>query len=147
MKTITVLKGINKNIEEKLRLTLKELEKSKHLCSQLLQEREDSEVEVKTIVDKNASLKNELAELHVQYMDVLEYTISTFQDCSNTHEAAFQRITEIESELCDAHRIISYEIDSSYWLKTSAQQRASVSSHLDLKLRHQARDINEVSTY
>lgn len=102
-----------RDLEEKLRLTLKELEGSKHLCSQLLQEREDSEVEVKTIVDKNASLKNELAELHVQYMDVLDqhsqlqYTISTFQDCNNTHEAALQRITELESELCDAHRIIS----------------------------------------
>ncbi|KAF9807565.1 hypothetical protein SFRURICE_006367 [Spodoptera frugiperda] len=101
-----------RDLEEKLRLTLKGWMGSNILCKR--NERDSGKWRVKSIGEiKNASLKNELAELHVQYMDVLDqhsqlqYTISTFQDCNNTHEAALQRITELESELCDAHRIIS----------------------------------------
>ncbi|PZC77111.1 hypothetical protein B5X24_HaOG203728 [Helicoverpa armigera] len=61
-----------KDLEDKLRATLKELETTKNLCAQLLQEREDSEVEVKNVVDKNTVLKNDLAELHIQHMDLLD---------------------------------------------------------------------------
>ncbi|XP_063890493.1 uncharacterized protein LOC135116837 [Helicoverpa armigera] len=103
-----------KDMEEKLRATLRELESTKTLCKQLLQERDDSEVEVKNIIDKNTSLKSELAELHIQYMDVLDHQhtqlqqeMSSFHQCSDTHEVALQRITELEQELCNAHKAIS----------------------------------------
>ncbi|XP_047507600.1 uncharacterized protein LOC125059061 [Pieris napi] len=102
-----------KEMETKLRATLKELEVSKALCEQLLQERDDSEVEVKNVVDKNTFLKNELAKLHIEHMDLadqhnqLKIQVSTLQECSDTHELALNRISELEQELCDAHRALS----------------------------------------
>uniref|UniRef100_A0A2A4JIG9 Uncharacterized protein n=1 Tax=Heliothis virescens TaxID=7102 RepID=A0A2A4JIG9_HELVI len=101
------------SFEEKLRATLKELESSKTLCKQLLQERDDSEVEVKLIVDKNTELKNQLAELHVEHMDTLDQhqhlsqLVSNFQECSDTHELALRRISELELELSRAHNTIT----------------------------------------
>ncbi|XP_047028472.1 uncharacterized protein MG397 homolog [Helicoverpa zea] len=99
--------------EEKLRATLKELETSKNLCKQLLQERDDSEVEVKVIVDKNTELKNQLAELHIEHMDLLDQNqhlnqlVSNMQECSDTHELALRRISELEHELSRAHNTIT----------------------------------------
>ena len=100
-------------MEDKLRATLKELESSKNLCSQLLQERDDSEVEVKLIIDKNTELKNQLAELHIQHTDFLNQhqhllqIVAGFQQCSDTHESALKRISELELELSEAHKSIS----------------------------------------
>ncbi|CAH0677971.1 unnamed protein product [Spodoptera exigua] len=78
-------------MESKLRAVLKELESSKLLCDQLLQERDDSEVEVKNIITKNTKLKNELAELH----------------CTETHEHALTRISQLEHDLREAHNTIN----------------------------------------
>ncbi|CAH0599340.1 unnamed protein product [Chrysodeixis includens] len=75
------------SMEEKLRATLKELEAAKSLCNELLQEREDGEVEVKKIIDRNTELKNELSELHIQYMDIhnqhqqLRQIVADYQQC------------------------------------------------------------------
>ncbi|PZC86188.1 hypothetical protein B5X24_HaOG211349 [Helicoverpa armigera] len=102
-----------KDLEDKLRATLKELETTKNLCAQLLQEREDSEVEVKNVVDKNTVLKNDLAELHIQHMDLLDQhnhlqqVLSSFHECSDTHELTLRRIQELELELKEAHNTIS----------------------------------------
>lgn len=102
------------DLEEKLRATLKELELSKTLTNQLLQEREDSEVEVKNIIDKNTKLKNELAELHSQNMDLvdqnehLQQIVAGFHQCSDTHEHALHRISELGNELCEARRSICH---------------------------------------
>lgn len=80
----------SKEMECKLRAALKELESSKHLCNQLLQERDDSEVEVANIINKNSKLKNELAELHICHTDLLQQhselikQVATFQQCSDT---------------------------------------------------------------
>ncbi|CAH0697658.1 unnamed protein product [Spodoptera exigua] len=142
-----------KDLEEKLRATLKELEKTKQLCSQLLQERDDSEVEVKVIVDKNTSLKNELAELHIQYMDVLDqhnqmqYTISTFQECRDTHEAALKRISALESELCDAHNLVSssQKLNKGHKPKTKTMmtRRATTIKDLEEKLRATLKELEK----
>ncbi|PZC86806.1 hypothetical protein B5X24_HaOG201665 [Helicoverpa armigera] len=100
-------------LDGKLRDTLKELESSKNLCAQLLQERDDSEVEVKRIVDKNTDLKNQLAELHIQHMDILDQhnhlrqLVSNYQECHDTHELALRRISELEIELSKAHNTIT----------------------------------------
>lgn len=105
-------RAVGKDMEDKLRKTLKELESSKSLCQQLLQERDDSEVEVKIIIDKNTSLKNELAELHIEHMDILDQNtqlqqiVSSFQHCSDTHELALNHITDLELKLTEAHKTI-----------------------------------------
>ncbi|PZC80731.1 hypothetical protein B5X24_HaOG213955 [Helicoverpa armigera] len=100
-------------LDGKLKATLKELESKKNLCDQLLQERDDSEVEVKRIVDKNTDLKNQLAELHIQHMDILDQhshlhqLVSIFQECNDIHELALRRISELEIELSKAHNTIT----------------------------------------
>lgn len=102
-----------KELEAKLRVSLRELETSKALTQKLLQEQEDSEVEVRNINAKNTSLKKELAALHIQHMDLadqhsqLQHHVSTFQECRNTYELALNRISELEQELCDAHKALS----------------------------------------
>ncbi|XP_046976328.1 uncharacterized protein LOC124542420 [Vanessa cardui] len=59
--TIMTRKTSMKDMEAKFQLTLKELQSSKELNRQLLQEREDSEEEIQKIVNKNTELKSELA--------------------------------------------------------------------------------------
>ncbi|PZC73019.1 hypothetical protein B5X24_HaOG210158 [Helicoverpa armigera] len=119
-----------KDLEDKLRATLKDLESSKKLCNQLLQEREDSEVEVKNVVDKNTVLKNDLAELHIQHMDLLDQhnhlqqTVSSLHECSETHHLTLKRITDLELELCEAYKTIS--------LYESAKARDQTSETLNL---------------
>lgn len=99
--------------EEKLRATLKELESAKNLCSELLRERDDSEIEVKKIIDKNTSLKNELSDLHISHSEVLEEhqnlrrLVAEFQRCMDTHEQALKRIAELELELSVAHKSLA----------------------------------------
>ncbi|KAF9824459.1 hypothetical protein SFRURICE_002520 [Spodoptera frugiperda] len=101
-----------KETEGKLRAALKELESSKHLCSQLLQERDDSEVEVTKIINKNTKLKSELAELHMCHTDLLQQhdlliqKVTTFQQCTDTHEHALTRISQLEHELREAYNSI-----------------------------------------
>ncbi|CAH0701899.1 unnamed protein product [Spodoptera exigua] len=102
-----------KEMEIKLRAALKELESSKLLCDQLLQEREDNEVEVKNIINRNSKLKTELAELHVCHTDLLDQhnrlfnEVSAFQQCTETHEHALTRISQLEHDLRKAHNTIN----------------------------------------
>ncbi|KAJ8721698.1 hypothetical protein PYW07_002473 [Mythimna separata] len=49
---------------EKLNAALKELEVSRKTCKDLLRERDENEVEVKKIIDKNTQLKRQLVEPH-----------------------------------------------------------------------------------
>ncbi|XP_047039921.1 uncharacterized protein LOC124644531 isoform X2 [Helicoverpa zea] len=65
-------KATAKDMEVKLKLALEKLKTSEELCQQLLRERDDSEEEIQKIISKNSELKSQLAELHIQYMDVLD---------------------------------------------------------------------------
>ncbi|KAJ8736576.1 hypothetical protein PYW08_007232 [Mythimna loreyi] len=67
-----------RDINNKLNAALKELEVSRKTCSDLLQEREESEVEVKKLVDKNTQLKRQLVEM----------SIITFVDWSQSFKSA-----------------------------------------------------------
>lgn len=99
--------------ELKLTVALKELKTSRELCQRLLQEREDSEVEVKKVVDKNTQLKEQLSDLDIQYMDVvdqrdkLKIIINSFNECSKTHELSLDRITYLEAELVLSKTLVS----------------------------------------
>lgn len=70
--SIKTRKATVKDMEVKLKDTLEELKTSKELCGQLLRERDESEEEIQNIINKNSGLKSQLAELHIQYMDVLD---------------------------------------------------------------------------
>ncbi|XP_047985756.1 craniofacial development protein 2-like [Leguminivora glycinivorella] len=75
------------------------------LSKQLLEEREESEVELQKVINKNSELKRELADNDVQLTDArgevdrLQGTIDTFNQCASTHEVALARITQLEEEL------------------------------------------------
>ncbi|KAJ8712698.1 hypothetical protein PYW08_008002 [Mythimna loreyi] len=102
-----------RDINNKLNAALKELEVSRKTCSDLLQEREENEVEVKKLVDKNTQLKRQLVELHTQHEDILDQhdhlrrLVSEFQECRDTHDQALHRISGLEAELCKAHNTIT----------------------------------------
>ncbi|CAG9791795.1 unnamed protein product [Diatraea saccharalis] len=104
------------NTEIKLRQTLEELKCCKDTCSQLLRERDESEEEIKKIINKNTLLKSELAQLHSQHEEVLlqqvelRDTLSSFDKDCKMYERALQRITELEQELSIANsQITEYE--------------------------------------
>ena len=102
------------SLEEKLRATLKELDSSQSTVRSLLKEREESEVEIGLVVKKNSELKNQLAELHVQHVDILEQhhqlrqLVANFKECSDTYDQALKRISELELELSKAHNTITH---------------------------------------
>ncbi|KAJ8723222.1 hypothetical protein PYW08_003134 [Mythimna loreyi] len=102
-----------RDMNDKLNAALKELEVSRKTCRDLLQEREESEVEVKKLVDKNTQLKRQLVELHTQHEDIqdqhnhLRQLMAQFQECRDTHDQALNRISGLEAELCKAHNTLS----------------------------------------
>lgn len=102
-------KATAKDMEMKLKQSLIDLKVSRDLCDQLIQEREEGEHEIVKILEKNKELKQELAELHVRYMDVqekcdlLQQNVDSFSACSNTHEQALNRINFLETSLSEAH--------------------------------------------
>lgn len=106
-------RALTQNTELKLQQVLEELEASKNSCDQLMLERDESEEEIKKIIEKNTKLKNELAELQSKHLEVLyernqlENIIKNFDQCSNTYERALDRITELEQDLNAANKQIS----------------------------------------
>ncbi|CAG9791111.1 unnamed protein product [Diatraea saccharalis] len=84
---------------------LQELKDSKDTCNQLLQERDESEEEIKRIIGRNSQLKSELGELHTEHIEVMHQrdhfkdALSTLKEELNTHERVLNRITELEQEL------------------------------------------------
>lgn len=109
-------KATAQDLELRLRTALQDLEASKLQCKQLLQESDESEEEVKKIVNKNSSLKRELVQLHQQYLDVvderdqLKVVTDGFSNCSNLYEEALSKVRDLEDELSHANsRIIQLE--------------------------------------
>ncbi|XP_075990612.1 uncharacterized protein LOC142986177 [Anticarsia gemmatalis] len=109
-------KATAKDTENKLKLALLELKKCKDENSLLLRERVDCEEEIKEVNHKVVSLKGELAELHIENMDLLDQRdrlqqeVSSFGSCNETYEWSLSRINELQTSLHEAHtKIISLE--------------------------------------
>lgn len=105
-----------RQLEKNLRETLLELQKCKKFNEDLLLEREENELELQNILDKNKLLKSEMAGLHQQVMDALEErdqyrrVVAEFDQSYSTYENTLRRIDELESELRDAyHQIVSLQ--------------------------------------
>jgi hypothetical protein len=102
-------KATAKDMEMKLKQSLSDLKASRDLNDRLMQEREESELEIVKILEKNQELKRDMAKLHDKYMDlqeqcnVLQDNINSFNACSNTHEQALSRINFLEVSLSEAH--------------------------------------------
>ncbi|XP_075990171.1 uncharacterized protein LOC142985814 [Anticarsia gemmatalis] len=114
--TMMTRKATAKDTENKLKLALLELKKCKDENSLLLRERVDCEEEIKEVNHKVVSLKGELAELHIENMDLLDQRdrlqqeVSSFGSCNETYEWSLSRINELETSLHEAHtKIISLE--------------------------------------
>ena len=92
-------------LETQLKATLQELKTTKELCNKLLLERDEGEVEVKQILDKNSALKCQLAELHSQYTELLnqrdhlQSVVQSLDNYSATYEQALNHISELEHNL------------------------------------------------
>lgn len=124
----------NQELESRLRETLEELQVSKSLCDQLIQERAESEEEIEKIVYRNAQYKNELAEMSTQFSNVidqrdqLEAQVTKFHQCSDTHVQALDRIHHLERELSEAQDLLAqYEQE-----KVLQRDRQSLSLYQEL---------------
>ncbi|XP_075970113.1 uncharacterized protein LOC142972741 isoform X1 [Anticarsia gemmatalis] len=114
--TMMTRKATLKETEGKLKLALLEIKTYKNENSQLLGERADSEEEIKKVNQKVLDLKGELAELHIDNMDLLDQRnrlqeeVNSFSSCNDTYLWSLGRITELESDLNEAHiKIVSLE--------------------------------------
>ncbi|KAL4716118.1 hypothetical protein ACJJTC_013895 [Scirpophaga incertulas] len=100
--------------EQKLRQALEELKHTQETCSQLLRERDESEIEIQKIIARNTQLKSELSQLHAQHVDVLQHqenlneTISCYDQQYSSYERTLQRITDLEKELSVANNQIAH---------------------------------------
>ncbi|XP_047991407.1 ecdysone oxidase-like [Leguminivora glycinivorella] len=85
-------KATARQLEMQLKTTAQDLHESRALSKQLLEEREESEVELQKVINKNSELRRELADNDVQLTDArgevdrLQGTIDTFNQCASTHE-------------------------------------------------------------
>ncbi|KAL4718361.1 hypothetical protein ACJJTC_016677 [Scirpophaga incertulas] len=100
--------------EQKLRQALEELKHTKETCSQLLRERDESEIEIQKIIARNTQTQSELSQLHAQHVDVLQHqenlneTISCYDQQYSSYERTLQRITDLEKELSVANNQIAH---------------------------------------
>lgn len=101
-----------RDLELKLKSTLHELQSSKQLCTKLLQEREESEVEITRQNSKYLALKEELVMLDISYQDLcaqrdeLQRLVDTYTKCHDVHDVALQRIHSLETELAEANEYL-----------------------------------------
>lgn len=107
-------KALSRQEESKLQLVLQELKASKELVEQLHRERDDNEKELLEVLDRNDKLKKEMAELHSQFIiivderDKLQIIVDEFGDCSDEYVKGLRRISILENELHDAHSQITH---------------------------------------
>ncbi|XP_045496002.1 uncharacterized protein LOC123694580 [Colias croceus] len=100
-------KAVAKDMENKLKAALHDLKTSQSLCEKLIQERDESELEIQEIIKKNSLLKAELAELHMKYIysedkcKALQDIVDSFQQCSSDHKMALSRIAKLECSLME----------------------------------------------
>ncbi|XP_049886888.1 programmed cell death 6-interacting protein-like [Pectinophora gossypiella] len=106
-----------KDLEQKLKQALLELQASQEECKKLLEEHEESEAEVINVNNRILSLKNELTELDGRYKDLqhqrdyLQSVINSQDECRNNHEAALNRIRELEQQVAIAYNTIKAHED------------------------------------
>ncbi|XP_047992442.1 protein enabled homolog [Leguminivora glycinivorella] len=83
----------------------RELKTANELNTKLLQEQEECEQEIESVVRTNTSLKAQLATQDVEFEDMqgqrdeLQAIVDRFKQCQEIHEQALQRIQDLEQQL------------------------------------------------
>lgn len=96
---VSTRKHSSVNLETKLKNALEELEISRDMCATLIHERQDSEVEISVIVNKNTALKKELSEMDIALEDMkdqrdrLQKIIDSSEQCRETYISSLNRIS------------------------------------------------------
>ncbi|XP_048487157.1 uncharacterized protein LOC125490841 [Plutella xylostella] len=109
MSRMTTRKVQSRDLEIQLRTALEDLKASRDLSSQLMAEREDNEKEFDSLLKKNSDLKNDIAEMDIQYQDLqgkcdeLQIVLRSYKECQDLHEAALSKIYSLEQQLAEAH--------------------------------------------
>lgn len=105
-----------KCLEEKLRHTLDQLKTQENLNAQLLREREDSEMEMKQLLDRLSKMKSELKEQHIELLDTtdhrdtLQRLLEEGDQCRLVHNESLYEIEDLRRVLDQAQsKIISLE--------------------------------------
>ncbi|GBP37253.1 hypothetical protein EVAR_35686_1 [Eumeta japonica] len=97
-----------RQLEELLKHTPLELVTSRSSCEQLLQERENSQKEILSALDRNKQMRSELAELHSQLMDTreerdqLQRTLDGSDRSSGALQDVLKLTADLKVKLCDA---------------------------------------------
>ncbi|XP_059052249.1 uncharacterized protein LOC131846848 [Achroia grisella] len=96
------------DLDAKLKVALVELKKTQDLNKVLLQEQDDSEIEMKSLFNKYVALKGELVNINVFCEDLrvdrdrLQEIVNEYDHCRDTYESNLQRITHLERHLEEA---------------------------------------------
>ncbi|XP_047999787.1 protein enabled homolog [Leguminivora glycinivorella] len=89
----------------KMQQLQRELKTANELNTKLLQEQEECEQEIESVVRTNTSLKAQLATQDVEFEDMqgqrdeLQAIVDRFKQCQEIHEQALQRIQDLEQQL------------------------------------------------
>ncbi|VVC99381.1 unnamed protein product [Leptidea sinapis] len=102
-----------KELQQKLDAAIYELSEANRLNSKLLEERDDSDIEIKEINIRLAKLKNELIELHLKNVDLTAERDRLLEQsqilcsCMESHENNLSIIYQLKQELNEAYLNIS----------------------------------------
>lgn len=101
-----------RELNQKLTTTLHELETSKTLNKRLLQEREESELEIQEIVQRNRLLKKELIRTEKELVELREQrnqllaVVECHGQCDRLLDTAFEQIKELQLQLLESKHTI-----------------------------------------
>lgn len=113
-------------LQVQLQETQKELKESQHLADRLLQERDDNEVDIRRLVDKNTTLKQQRAELDLAYNEALtqcahlQAVVASFNESQVEHQITLERASLLETQLAEAQdelALLHQRIGENYHVK------------------------------
>lgn len=100
-------------LDSKLKAALHELKSTRDTCNRLLEEREIAERDIIELIERNTSLKTELAAMTKQSdqivleRDQLQVVVDSQDQCRDTYETTLQRVILLEHQLASANLEIS----------------------------------------
>lgn len=93
-----------KELEQRLKEASAEIKMLKDMNSQLIKERDESEIEIQNVITKNSQLKTELVSLDIQMQDVsserdnLNEIVDCHKKCDTLLEGAQYKITQLQKQ-------------------------------------------------
>lgn len=103
----------SRQVDEQLRIALEQLKNIREKYDILLQESEQNEEEMLSVISKNTDLKKQLSQLFIEHSEALEInqklqdTINTFSQCSDEFCDSLKITAELRHKLAEADDCIS----------------------------------------